>query len=102
MGGVSLNEYATFQAANSMDQPGGGGGTAGEMAKMMAGMAIGQQMVQGMQQPQQAAPAPGPAAAAPPEKTVVERLKELKELHDAGILSDDEFNEKKAELVKLL
>lgn len=103
MGGVSLNEYATFQAANSMDQPGGGGGTAGEMAKMMAGMAIGQQMVQGMQQPQQqAAPAPGPAAAAPAEKTVVERLKELKELHDAGILSDDEFNEKKAELVKLL
>lgn len=99
MGVVGVGDYATFQAANAMDNP-GGGSPASDMAQMMAGMAIGQQMVQGMNQARQ----PEPAAAAPPpqEKSVVERLKELKELHDAGILSDDEFNAKKSELVKLL
>jgi len=99
MGVVGVGDYATFQAANSMTQPGGGGGVAGDMAQMMAGMAIGQQMVAGMQANKAAAPA---GAAAAPEKTVVERLKELKELHEAGILSDEEFDTKKAELVKLL
>lgn len=98
MGVVGVSDYATFQAANSMDQP-GGGSSAGEMAKMMAGMAIGQQMVAGMNQAHQQQ---APAAAAPAEKSVVDRLKELKELHEAGILSDDEFNSKKSELVKLL
>jgi membrane protease subunit (stomatin/prohibitin family) len=95
----NLQDYATFQAANSMDQP--GGSAAGQMAQMGIGLAMGQQLAQGMAQ-NQAAQQPAPAAAAPPEKTVVERLKELKELHEAGILNDDEFNEKKAELVKLL
>lgn len=94
MGVVGTQDFATFQAANTMGQ--GGSSPAGDMAQMMAGMAIGQQMVAGMQ-----ANKPAPAAAAP-EKTVVERLKELKELHDAGILSDDEFNAKKAELVSQL
>jgi membrane protease subunit (stomatin/prohibitin family) len=98
MGVVGVGDYATFQAANAMDNP-GGGSPAGDMAQMMAGMAIGQQMVQGMNQAKQ--PAAG-AAPPPAEKTVVERLKELKELHEAGILSDDEFNSKKSELVKLL
>lgn len=97
MGVVGVGDFATFQAASSMDRPGGGSAGA-DMAQMMAGMAIGQQMVQGMNQAKQAE-AP---AAAPQEKSVVERLKELKELHDAGILSDEEFNSKKAELVKLL
>ncbi len=103
MGAVGVRDYATFQAANAMEigaaNPGGGGSPAADMAQMMAGMAIGQQVVQGMQG--QHAP---PAAAAPaePQKSVPERLKELKELFDAGILSEDEYNGKRGELIKLL
>jgi membrane protease subunit (stomatin/prohibitin family) len=37
-----------------------------------------------------------------PQKTVAERLKEIHSLKEAGILSDDEYNAKKAELMKLL
>lgn len=103
MGAVGVSDYATFQAANAMEagarNPGGGGSPAADMAGMMAGMAIGQKMVQGMQNPEPSASA---AAAAPSGKTVVERLKELKELLDAGILSEEEFAAKKAELVKQL
>ena len=94
MGAVGVRDYATFQAANAMDNPGGGPGS--DMAQMMAGMMMGQKMMQGMEQASQ------PAAAADPGKTVVERLKELKELHEAGILTDDEYNSKRTELIKLL
>jgi membrane protease subunit (stomatin/prohibitin family) len=47
MGVVGVGDYATFQAANAMDNP-EGGGPASDMAQMMAGMAIGQRMVQNM------------------------------------------------------
>ena len=96
MGAVGVRDYATFQAANAMDNP--GGGPASDMAQMMAGMALGQKMVQGMEQPA----APAPAASTEPGKSVPERLKELKELHDAGILTDDEYQSKRTELIKLL
>jgi membrane protease subunit (stomatin/prohibitin family) len=94
MGAVGVRDYATFQAANAMDNPGGGPGS--DMAQMMAGMMMGQKMMQGMEQASQ------PAAPAEPGKTVVERLKELKELHEAGILTDEEYNGKRTELIKLL
>ncbi|MCC2672529.1 MAG: hypothetical protein K0Q72_5001, partial [Armatimonadetes bacterium] len=97
MGAVGVQDYATFQAANAMDNP--GGGPASDMAQMMAGMALGQKMVQGMGQPAQPAPAP---AASEPGKSVVERLKELKELHEVGILTDEEYQAKRSELIKLL
>ena len=48
--------------------------------------------------PQQAAAAP--VAAAGP--SVMERLKQLNELKGAGLLTEDEFSAKKAELMKLL
>jgi len=98
MGAVGVQDYATFQAANAMEISAGtpgGGSPATDMVQLMAGMALGQKVAQGLE----TQPAP---AAAPEGRSVVERLKELKELHDAGILSDDEFNAKKAELVKLL
>lgn len=103
MGAVGVRDYATFQAANAMEigaaNP-GGGSPAADMAQMMAGIAMGQKLVQGMEQP--AAPAPAAAAPAEAGKSVVERLKELKELHDAGILTDEEYGAKRAELIKLL
>ena len=57
-----------------------------------------QQQQQRQQQPQEAAPAAAPADTRSP----AQRLKEIKELKDAGVLSDEEYNAKRAELMKLL
>ena len=54
--------------------------------------AIGQQQQQ--QAPQQAAAPAGPS--------VMDRLKQLNELKTAGLLTDEEFAAKKAELMKML
>jgi len=95
MGAVGVQDYATFQAANAMEagakNPGGGSG-ASDMMQMMAGMSLGQKMVQNM----------GGGDAAAGGKSAAERLKELHELHVAGVLSDDEYQAKRAELIKLL
>ena len=48
-------------------------------------------------------PANGPSAQAPkvaPETNVFEQLKQLGALRDAGVLTADEFENKKAELLK--
>ena len=104
MGVVGVGDFATFQMANSMDRGGSGGGSSAvDMAQMMAGMAMGQRMAQGFGAPSAAdTPAAAPVAAAPSSTEVGERLLQLKKLQEAGILSDDEYNAKKAELVKLL
>jgi hypothetical protein len=50
------------------------------------------------QQAQQAAPPPPPApAAAAPDP--IEKLKELGQLHDSGVLTDEEFAAAKAKLL---
>jgi hypothetical protein len=50
-------------------------------------------------QPQYApAPAPAPAAAGPSQETL-ERLKQLGELHEQGILTDEEFAREKSKLL---
>lgn len=102
MGAVGVRDYATFQAANAMEIGAStpGGGTGSDMAQMMAGIALGQQVVKGIQGSEAGAPAAPPAPAE--GKTVVERLKELKDLYEAGILTEDEYQGKRAELVKLL
>jgi len=80
----------------------------------MPGMVLGMGLVQGMN-PQTAAPVtapiPAPTVAQPatpvePKAAVsvdqqIETLKKLKELLDAGILSEDEFNAKKKEIMGL-
>jgi Short C-terminal domain len=48
---------------------------------------------------QPAAPAPAAAAPAPAEDPTVTKLKELAGLHDAGILSDEEFSAAKARIL---
>ncbi len=47
-------------------------------------------------EPQYAEPAPAPAA---PEKDMMTQLKELGELHEQGILTDDEFAAQKAKIL---
>ena len=86
-----VNAYTQVQMANSFEN-GGGGSTASDMAQMAAGIAIGQQMINNMQNgaaaaPQPQAPVPPVAPAAPvqpeaaaaeAEKTVQEVFEELK------------------------
>ena len=59
-----------------------------------------QQDVQG-QQPQYAPPPPPPPAApaAPAGGDMIEQLKQLAELHTAGVLTDEEFAAQKAKLL---
>ena len=48
---------------------------------------------------QQYAPPPAPAPAAPAEDELITKLKQLGELHNQGILSDEEFASAKAKLL---
>ena len=51
-------------------------------------------------QDQQAAPqAAAPPPAAGPSSDAIERLKELGQLHEQGVLTDQEFSEQKAKLL---
>lgn len=51
------------------------------------------------QDQQQYAAAPPPPPAAAPEPDPIERLKELGELHDSGVLTDEEFAAQKAKVL---
>lgn len=103
-------QYQTAQAIPKMAEGVGAGGDAGGLAGaglgMGAGVAMGQILAQNMQSALQgSAPAAGAAAAATvgvkPED-VMATLEKLGELKSKGILTDDEFNAKKAELLKKL
>ncbi|AQA22252.1 short C-terminal domain protein [Rhodococcus sp. MTM3W5.2] len=56
---------------------------------------------QAQQAPPQAAPPPPPPAAAPPSGGVdrITALKQLAELKDQGVLTEDEFNAEKARIL---
>jgi membrane protease subunit (stomatin/prohibitin family) len=101
-----FQQYAQGQAmlgaAEGMAK-GGGGGSDGALAGMGMGMGMGmaQMFVNNNQQRQ--APAPAAEAAPPADtRTPAQRLKEIKELLDAGVLTDEEYKAKRAELMKLL
>ena len=100
-------QYQTAQAIPKMAEGvagGEGGGLAGAGLGMGAGVAMGQILAQNMQSALQGG-APAAAAAAPagvkPED-VMATLEKLGELKTKGILTEDEFNAKKAELLKKL
>ncbi|WP_326534566.1 SPFH domain-containing protein [Pseudorhodoferax sp.] len=101
-------QYQTAQAIPKMAEGGGGGsGIAGDAMGLGAGVALGQVLAQnlqqGLQQPTPGAPAAAAAAAAglKPED-VLATLERLGELKAKGILTDEEFASKKAELLKKL
>jgi membrane protease subunit (stomatin/prohibitin family) len=54
---------------------------------------------QDAQAQQGAAPAPAPTEAAPSSDELVSKLKELANLKDQGILTEDEFNAQKAKIL---
>ena len=99
-------QYQTAQAIPKMAEGGGGGnGIAGDAMGLGAGVALGQVLAQNLQQglqpPAAAAPAAAAAAVLKPED-VLATLEKLGELKAKGILTDEEFASKKAELLKKL
>jgi membrane protease subunit (stomatin/prohibitin family) len=103
-------QYQTGQAIPEMAKAAGqgGGGIAGDAMGLGAGIAMGQVLAQnlqkGLQPPPEAAPAPAaaPAAAAVRAEDVMATLEKLGELKAKGILTQEEFDAKKAELLKKL
>ena len=103
-------QYQTAQAIPKFAEGGGGGGgVAGDAMGLGAGVALGQVMAQqlagGLAGANPAAAAAAAAAAAPvglkPDE-VMATLEKLAELKQKGILTEDEFSAKKAELLKKL
>jgi membrane protease subunit (stomatin/prohibitin family) len=97
-------QYQTGQAIPEMAKGvgSGGGGIAGDAMGLGAGVALGQVLAQNLGKGLSAAP----AAAAPVETVkaddVVATLEKLHDLKTKGILTDAEFEAKKAELLKKL
>ena len=103
-----MGRYTQYQVANSIPLAAQNeGGMAGLGAGLGAGVGFGQVMGQAMAQAMQPGAAPAaaaPAAAAPVVSAddVVATLEKLHGLVEKGILSKEEFEAKKAELLKKL
>ncbi|MDD2880477.1 MAG: SPFH domain-containing protein [Rhodoferax sp.] len=99
-------QYQTAQAIPKFAEGGGGGGSgiAGDAMGLGAGVALGQVLAQNLASGLQAAPAvavPAQAAGMKAED-VMATLEKLGELKGKGILTQEEFDAKKAELLKKL
>ena len=106
-----MGKFMQYQTAQSIPKlaegvGSGGGGIAGDAMGLGAGMALGQVLAQNLQAGLQQPAAPVAAAAAPaggvkPED-VMATLEKLADLKAKGILTQEEFDAKKAELLKKL
>ena len=97
-------QYQTAQAIPKLAEGAGqGGGVVGDAMGLGAGVALGQVLAQNLQAGLQGA-APGAQAAAPAARAdeVMATLEKLADLKAKGILTQDEFDAKKAELLKKL
>jgi membrane protease subunit (stomatin/prohibitin family) len=111
MVGGDMGKFMQYQTAQAIPKFAegsgqGGGGIAGDAMGLGAGVALGQVMAQQLSQGLQAsaavsaAGAAAPAALAPDQ--VMAMIEKLAELKAKGILTDEEFTAKKAELLKKL
>lgn len=91
-----MNKFQQFNTANAIGQQGTAMNDGTQAAAMMGAM-MGQmnQMTQQAQNQQQAPPQSA-------EDDIMGKLKKLKDLYDAGLLDEDEFKAKKAELLSKL
>ncbi len=95
-------QYQTAQALPTMAANAGqGGGVVGDAAGLGAGLALGQVMAQSIQQGLQGATAGAAAGGVKPDE-VMATIEKLGELKAKGLLTEDEFSAKKAELLKKL
>jgi membrane protease subunit (stomatin/prohibitin family) len=110
MVGNDLNKFTQYQAAQAIGgmgagaAAGGGSGIAGDAMGLGAGVALGQVLAQSLSQGLQggAAAAGAAAAAAMKPDEIIATLEKLADLKGKGILTDEEFSAKKAELLKKL
>ncbi len=112
MVGSDMGKFMQYQTAQAIPEfakgasgAGGGGGVVGDAMGLGAGVALGQVMAQQLSRGLQGGPATPAAEAAPaalrPDE-VMATIEKLAELKSKGILSEDEFSAKKAELLKKL
>ncbi len=111
MVGGDMGKFMQYQTAQAIPKfaegaGGGGGGVVGDAMGLGAGVALGQVMAQQLQHGLQGAGQPAAAAAAAPvgvkPEDVMATLEKLGELKTKGILTQEEFDTKKAELLKKL
>jgi membrane protease subunit (stomatin/prohibitin family) len=96
-------QYQTAQAIPKLAEGAGQGGMAGEAMGLGAGVALGQVLAQQLGQGLGGAGAASAATPAPMKADeVMATLEKLAELKTKGILTEDEFSAKKAELLKKL
>jgi membrane protease subunit (stomatin/prohibitin family) len=111
--GQNMGQFMQYQTAQAIPKfaEGGGGsggsGIAGDAMGLGAGVALGQVLAQNLAQglaPQQAAPVAPVAAAtqAMSPDQVMATLEKLADLKAKGILTEEEFSAKKAELLRKL
>ena len=114
MVGNDMGKFMQYQTAQAIPKfaegsGNGGGGIAGDAMGLGAGVALGQVLAQNLQQGLQgsgSAPQPAATPAAAPvgvkPEDVMATLEKLGELKSKGILTQEEFDAKKAELLKKL
>ena len=110
MVGGDMGKFMQYQTAQAIPKfaegggAGGGSGIAGDAMGLGAGVALGQVMAQQLGSALGAggAAAAGAAAAALKPEEIIATLEKLGELKAKGILTDEEFAAKKAELLKKL
>jgi membrane protease subunit (stomatin/prohibitin family) len=108
--GQNLNAFTQYQTAQAIPSiaagAASGGGVAGDAMGLGAGVAIGQVLAGNIARGLAGAPdggmggGTGPAAIAPQD--VMATIEKLADLKTKGILTDEEFSAKKAELLKKL
>jgi membrane protease subunit (stomatin/prohibitin family) len=109
MVGSDMGKFMQYQTAQAIPEMAkgagaGGGGVAGDAMGLGAGIAMGQVLAQNLQKGLQGSPGAADAAQAAPVKPddVMATLEKLGELKAKGILTPEEFDAKKAELLKKL
>ena len=109
MVGNDMGKFMQYQTAQAIPKfaegGGGGGGIAGDAMGLGAGVALGQVLAQNLAAGLQPQHAPVAAAAAPvgmKAEDVMATLEKLGELKAKGILTQEEFDAKKTELLKKL
>jgi membrane protease subunit (stomatin/prohibitin family) len=116
MVGNDMGKFMQYQTAQAIPKfaegAGGGGGIAGDAMGLGAGVALGQVLAQNLAQglsPNAAAAAAAastaasqPAVAVVSPADVMTTLEKLGELKTKGILTQEEFDAKKADLLKKL
>jgi membrane protease subunit (stomatin/prohibitin family) len=109
MVGNDMAKFMQYQTAQAIPKfaegAAAGGGIAGDAMGLGAGVALGQVLAQNLAAGLQggaAAPAAAPAAVGMKAEDVMATLEKLGELKAKGILTQDEFDAKKTELLKKL